>query len=30
VFLDGKLATKVFTKGLPIGTLTTYLTGKPA
>ena len=30
VFLDGKLATTVFTKGLPIGTLTTYLTGKPA
>jgi hypothetical protein len=30
VLLDGKLATTVFTKGLPIGTLTTYLTGKPA
>ena len=30
VFLNGTLATTVFTKGLPIGTLTTYLTGKPA
>ena len=30
VLLDGKLATTVFTKGLPIGSLTTYLTGKPA
>ena len=30
VFLDGALATTVFTEGLPIGTLTTYLTGKPA
>ena len=30
VFLNGTLATTVFTKGLPIGTLTTYLTGKSA
>jgi hypothetical protein len=30
VLLDAKLAVKVFTKGLPIGALTVYVTGKPA
>lgn len=30
VLLNGQLATTVFTQGLPIGTLTAYLTGKPA
>ena len=30
VLLDAKLVVKVFTKGLPIGALTVYVTGKPA
>ena len=30
VLLDAKLAVKVFTKGLPIGALTVYVTGTPA
>lgn len=30
VLLNGQLDTTVFTPGLPIGTLTAYLTGKPA
>ena len=30
VLLDAKLVVKVFTKGLPIGALTVYVTGNPA
>ena len=30
VLLDARLVVKVFTKGLPVGTLTVYITGKPA
>ena len=30
VLLNGQLATSVYTQGMPIGTLTAYLTGKPA
>ena len=30
VLLDAKLVVKVFTKGLPIGALTVYVTGTPA
>lgn len=30
VLLDERLAVKVFAKGLPTGTLTAYITGKPA
>ena len=30
VLLDAKLVVTVFTKGLPIGALTVYVTGKPA
>ena len=30
VLLDARLVVKVFTKGLPIGTLTAYITGKTA
>ena len=30
LLLDAKLVVKVFTKGLPIGALTVYVTGKPA
>ena len=30
VLLDAKLVVKVFTKGLPIGALSVYVTGKPA
>lgn len=30
VLLNGQLATTIYTQGMPIGTLTAYLTGKPA
>ncbi len=30
VLLDARLVVKVFTKGLPVGALTAYVTGKPA